>query len=563
MPKTKSSLLSSSPHIINNTRSAKGGESFEGENDLVSEVFSKERVKKMHNLAKDHQHALSACDIMDLRKIGVTVNKSLVSDYSRYVSMKQQNKESSEGFPGWLNIKSSPTMFEAPSMFVLQHTKPGQGVVNRVEIREFGPTGRHYNKAALPEEGEEAPLDEEEAPDKYEEMSMEKKAVEESMAIAEETGDVEEIERHVNLIHTAASAIEDLKSREHEAAAREHEATALMDRASHKIEDLQVKLEGAWSPQDCEAHAELVDKAARALQTKTSELQRLHAEMAAIKGHLKCTSTRARAGGMHNVADQVHSLCKQLMDEREKNEALMAQCVGGGGGHDGGGEAASAPLFKEAQQALIVLNNQKRKDDAKLKELHSDNEVLSKDMQDAQAELEHYRGTVNTLMGQNMDYKRQASSEQYQKEVHRSRAVDLSHKLASTLHYHMTDDDGAGNAQVFIKAKDGGCSCEEFDSATADNVIEGALLVGSTPVMINDLEIGQKCEMEIQHCSSLTDDSGEPVSSVPVERMSNRADGTLRGRLENTLMLGQHTIQSVFSVVGEKQDYYSFLLNAH
>lgn len=609
---------------------ATSGESFDGEKELVSNVFSAERLQKMHRLAKDHQNALTASDIIDLRsKMGATVNKSLVSDYSKYVSMKEQSGEASENFLKWLNIKTGPSMMEAPSMFVLQQTQPGKAV-NKVEIREFGPSGVHYGMTtaesetvAVDDGGDDVQVF---SADNFqhevvtkEEMAKIRKLLQDRSQLAAFHIDspknatnrpvvkrltsmrrkildiikavgVAEVESNLSGVPQDASKLE--KSRK-EAATIMKAAQDLINEFDEELREINASAKlgaddipeasappmyddvvgggvGGASAADSELmsvdmQTELVNQAADALLAKQNELDKVQKQMDQIKKHLKSTTgTRSTAAhgkrADHMLADQVHSLCKQLMAEREKNEALMAQSVGGGAT---AGDAASSPLLQKAMDSLSLLNEQKKQLEHKVKDLKHDNSVFSKDMKDLQGTVNHYKATANTLMGQNMDLKKAASREQYEKEAHRSRAADLSQKLASTLHYHFTDEDGSGNATVFLKAKEGGCCCEEFDQAAARNEVEGALLVGSTPMMLNRCRVGERAQMEIHNCSALTDaSSGEVVNTVEVERMSDRSDGTVRGRLLSTIMLGKHSIQSEILVTGENQDHYALTLNA-
>jgi len=624
-----SSIDIAKPALATQYNKAATGESFDGEKELVASVFSKERLQKMHRLAKDHQSALSASDIIDLRsKMGVTVNKSLVSDYSKYVSLKEQAGEPSENFLAWLNIKTGPSMMEAPTMFVLQQTQPGKAV-NKVEIREFGPSGVHHgmtsadsNAVAIDSADDvkvfSAESFEHEVVSK-EEMAKIRKLLQDRsqlaafhidnprnssnrpvvkrltsmrrkiMDILKAVGDAD-AESSLSGVPQDASKLEKSKKEAATILKAAKDLVAEFDKeikeinAQNKVDSDEIPITSAPPPYEStvnEAHGEasasselmsvdmqteLVNKAADALLAKQSELDNLQKQMNKINKHLKSIGTRTSARGKYTdqVADHVHSLCKQLMAEREKNEALMTQSVGGAVTASGGGDdAASSPLLQKAMDSLSILNEQKKQLEHKVKELKHDNNVFSKDVKDLQGTVDHYKATANTLMGQNMDLKKMASREQYEKEAHRSRAADLSQKLASTLHYHFTDEDGSGNATVFIKAKDGGCCCEEFDQAAARNEVEGALLVGSTSMMLTRCPVGKRVPMEINNCSALTDaSSGEVVDTVEVERMSDRADGTVRGRLLNTIMLGQHSIQSEIVVTGENQDHYALTLNA-
>lgn len=607
---------------------ATSGESFDGEKELVANVFSAERLQKMHRLAKDHQNALTASDIIDLRsKMGATVNKSLVSDYSKYASLKEQSGETSENFLKWLNIKTGPSMMEAPSMFVLQQTQPGKAV-NKVEIREFGPSGVHYGMtSATPvvavDDGDddvqvfsadnfqhevvtkeemakirkllqdrsqlaafhmESPKNANNRPVVKRLTSMRRKIMDimkavgvadaesASSGVMQDASKLEKSRKEAATIMKAAQDLikefdEELQEINDSTSANKVNDTASAAAAATTAVNKEI---GGASAVDAELmsvdmQTELVNQAADALLAKQNELDKVQKQMDQIKKHLKSTTgTRSTAAhgkrADHMLADQVHSLCKQLMAEREKNEALMAQSVGGAAT---AGDAASSPLLQKAMDSLSLLNEQKNQLEHKVKDLKHDNSVFSKDMKDLQGTVNHYKATANTLMGQNMDLKKAASREQYEKEAHRSRAADLSQKLASTLHYHFTDEDGSGNATVFLKAKEGGCCCEEFDQAAARNEVEGALLVGSTPMMINHCRVGERVPMEIHNCSALTDaSSGEVVNTVEVERMSDRSDGTVRGRLLSTIMLGKHSIQSEILVTGENQDHYALTLNA-
>ena len=574
------------------------GESFEGERELVANVFSTERQSKMHRLAKDHQSALSASDIIELRKMGVTVNKSLVSDYSKYVSLKEQSGKPSEVFTKWLNIKTGPSMTEAPSMFVMQLTEPGKSV-NKIEIREFGAAGIHYGQTAAEESNITGKTTVFEATGDASHFSVNKKEMDAlKMFLMDKAGLAEYMEKKATA-KNERTLIDKLKSMRKKIRVLVNEAHD--DKFNQQIEDAQggikaykdvcerIKLnaenlskeldeiqaelgkdgeqetpEGNANTGNSQAHMSvemqtaLVNKAADALMEKQAELDKHQTQMDTIRKHIKSTGSRARRGA-DQVADHVHSLCKQLIAEREKNEALMAQSVGGA---SCGADASSSPLLQKAMDSLSLLNEQKRQLEEKVKGLTHDNEVFAKDASDMQATADHYKATVNTLMGQNMDLKKMASREQFEKETHRSRAADLSQKLASTLHYHFTDENGEGNATVFLKAKEDCCDCNEFDQAAARNEVEGALLVGSTQTMLNKLRVGDRARMEIHNCSGLTNASYNVASAVDVERMTDRSDGTVRGRLLDTLMLGKHTIQSEICVTGEKQDHYALTLNA-
>lgn len=617
--------------LLTQYNKAASGESFDGEKELVANVFSAERLKKMHRLAKDHQNALSASDIIDLRsKMGVTVNKSLVSDYSKYVSTKAQCGQTSQSFLEWLNIKTGPSMMEAPSMFVLQQTQPGKAV-NKVEIREFGPSGVHYGMTsagsetvAVDNDGNDVQVF---SADNFqhevvtkEEMAKIRKLLQDRSQLAtfhmenpKHANNRPVVKRLTSMrrkitdiikavgLADAESSVSGVQQDASKLEKSRKEATTIMkvaqdlikefDEEIREINDSAKVASGEDNPKpsappdvvvgkevggasaaaagselmSVDVQTELVNQAADALLAKQQELNSLQEQMDKIKKHLKSTtSIRATAAhekrADHMLADQVHSLCKQLIAEREKNEELMTQSVGGGVTQ---GDAASSPLLQKAMDSLGLLNEQKKKLEHNVKELKHDNAVFNKDVKDLQSTVKHYKDTANTLMGQNMDLKRVASREQYEKEVHRSRAEDLSQKLGSTLHYHFTDEDGSGNATVFLKAKEGGCCCEEFDQAAARNEVEGALLVGSTSTMLNSCRVGERTQMEIDNCSALTNaSSGGVVHTVEVERMSDRADGTVRGRLLNTIMLGKHSIQSEILMTGENQDHYALTLNA-
>ena len=507
------------------------GESFDGERALVAEVFSDKRIEKMHRLARDHQSALSASDIIELRKLGVTMNKTLVADYSKYVSLKEQAGQPSETFLNWLNIKTGPSMIEAPTMFVIQRTVPG-GSVDKIAMREFGPSGAHH--AMVSDKAEEArrqvvlkgPLKTREVtePDFKKIQKIAEKSKPEHKESKGEDGKEEGKEKKGKDKETKQDPVHSTPPAE----------------PSEDTMDLS----------SMETQARLVNEAADALLEKQAELERHQLEMDAIKKHLNATGTRPPKGGAGRVADHVHSLCKQLMEEREKNEALMSQSV------VGGNDASSSPLFQKSLDTISRLSQENKK-------LMSDNAVYDQDVKDMQASLDHYQATVKTLMGQNMDLKKVASREQYEKESHRSRAADLGQKLASTLHYHFTDEDGDGNATIFIKAARDACDCDEFDKAAERNEVEGALLLGSTQMILGDMRVGERASMEIHNASGLTHASnGEVAETVEVERISNRSDGAARGRIQETLMLGKHSVQSEIFATGENGDYYALTLNA-
>lgn len=575
------------------------GESFEGEKSLVATVFSTDRLNKMHRLAKDHQNALSASDIIDLRKMGVAVNKSLVSDYSKYVSMKQQNGNPSENFTKWLNVKTGPSMMEAPTMFVLQYTQPGKAV-NKVEIGAFGPSGLHYAETSA--ESDSKPVVYEASGPVYhaevtkDELKTVLNLIEHREKLAklmredaESKGDqtlidkltgiakrLEEIKgdvkgatnKSVEDINASMELCKDIKSnarnfiQEFDADLKQlnvkveknTDNNSSMDTESGTAQALNTDSGSAYADMSPEMQTAMVNKAADALMQKQSELDRYEAQIETIKKHIKSTGAKSAKGlkGMDQVANHVHSICKQLMVEREKNERLMAQSIHGGGAD---ADADTAPLLRRAMDSLTDLNEKNEK-------LKHDNDVFSKEAKDLQAALDHLEKTKNTLVGQNMDYKRAAAREQYEKDMHRVRAADLGQKLASTLHYHFTDENGDGNATVFLKATKDCCGCDEFDRAAERNEVEGAVLVGSTQTMLGRFGVGERTRMDIHNCSGLTDASGEVITEVGIERINDKSDGTMRGRLTDTVMLGKHTIQSEVYVTGENQDHYALTLNA-
>jgi len=571
------------------------GESFEGERALVADTFSSERLDKMHRLARDHQNALSASDIIDLRKVGVTINKSLVADYSKYASLKQQAGESSEDFLKWLNVKTGPSMAEAPSMFVLQQTQPGKAV-NKVEIQNFGPSGVHYEAPHMDSktedsgasggddigvaaakkkgdnlEGSQLILENEALVRRRQQRralgaknNNTKPTASAARAVSMNMGDADAQMEATALIHKAADALIDKQKiiDNHQRDAEKH--ADLADRAADELLSRQRKIDEHQS--QMETQTTLVNQAADTIEKNQKDLHTYQSQMETIKNHIKSTTSTRALMGAGRVADHVHSLCKQLMSEREKNEALMAQSVDGKVCTESA--SSSPPLLRKALDSLSLLNEQKKQLQAKVSELTSDNDMYDRDMKDMQANLDHYKKTLNTLSGQNMDLKKMASREEYEKEVHKSRAADLSQKLASTLHFFGTAEDGTGNAAVFLKATPTACDCEEFDQMAARNEVEGALLVGSTQAMLDKCRVGERMRMEIHNCSGLTDKSGNPVDAVDVERMTDRDDDDVRkakhkrGRLLDTLMLGKHTIQSEMVVTGDKQDFYALTLNA-
>ena len=553
----KSSKISAPTNRVQPTQYNKvtTGESFEGEKELVSTVFTPQRLDKMKRLACNHQEALSASDIIDLRKTGITFNKTLVSEYSRYCSQKQQAGEESDTFVNWLNIKTNPSMMEAPSMYVLQFTQPGKAV-NKVAIGEFGPSGIHFN------------------------LSAQDNAVQENVKTTTESMNVA-AEDTVCKINTTEGTANDYLSEEqqvkliNDASNELLKAHAELAKQKQQINHLEAKLsaKGSHTTKEDEEHdaalihkaadeiimykknqkqtTEVMEKAAEALKVHQGQMAVQQNELDAIKKHLKSTNVQASAVGRHKrdgtgaVASHVKDLCNQLMHERERNEALMAQTVCES-------DVDSGPLLKKASDQLSKLNREN-------KSLKYDNDVFAKDTKDMQATIDHLRKIIKTYESQNLHYKQSESRATYQKEMHRNNAAIMGQRLGAALDFHCTEEDGARSAAGYILAAKDGCDCEKFEDHAYRQEMNGALVFGSTDLMPQDLKYGQRAKMDIHNAFALTDKSGEVVNEVEVERMCDLEDGTMRARLLTPLMLGKNTIQSEMRF-GE--DHYQLVLNS-
>ena len=654
MSKTKSSIFSSMSNFFSGSSSScskptsstaaasatqynktLSGESFEGENDLLATVFSKERLAKMHKLAMDHQPAQTASDIIELRNMGVTVNKTLIADYSKYVSTRKQNHESSETFLKWLNIKTGPSMMEAPSMYVIQQTQPGKAV-NKVEMREFGPSGSHYDMAFTEDGTTDKTCD-----TKATSGEMLKMHEADKKLLLASKGDVkihevskaemvrirDMLEKHEILrkdatdklpagkdaklamrlakmkdkissmtdeVHTAIASMEkDASSKEAEesknnaktVAAKAQELLKELDEYVKKAQSLSNKESsskaakaakqtdksdiGSGTTKSKAGHrmsaaeqTELVATASRRIKETEAKLKSQTDTLDSIISHVKSTGTRSKVN-VSTLASDIHGLVQKLMQEREKNERLMALSVDTVDGD------AKLPILDKAEGALGRANAKVNALEEKIKRLEKankklthDNDVFSKDAEDLKMSVDHHKATSNSLMGQNMDFKKAASREQYQKELYRNRAADISQRLASVMHFHNTDEDGKGNATVYVRQQDTSCDCKEFEDAVERNEVDGEVLLASTQTSLKKCKVGKRMTMELHNVTGLTDARGEFVDSVQVERMSDKADGTVRGRLINPLMLGKHTIQNEMHVAGGKGNYYALTLNA-
>ena len=273
----KSKKVASILPSTSNTRSKQynkesSGESFEGEKELVDSVFTQQRIDKMKRLACGHQEALSASDIIDLRKMGVAVNKSLITDYSKYCSLNEQNGKESQTFLNWLNVKTSPSMMEAPSMFVLQCSQPGKAV-NKVAIREFGPTGLHFNTPVVDkQDDEESKHCDEESKQCDEKILQVTKTGSEQHDTGEYSAD-----KQLQLINEATTALMDKHAQ-----VRKHEST---------ISDLQKQLKNNVVEDE---HVKIVNDAADALLKKHKEVSEHQSTISDLRKQLDNKTTGAK-----------------------------------------------------------------------------------------------------------------------------------------------------------------------------------------------------------------------------------------------------------------------------
>lgn len=574
-------------------------ETYKDANEAVKDVFSVGRLQKMHKLAKSHQSALTASDIMSLRSKGVVFNKGLIGEYDRHVSQQEMQSKDSEHFLKWLNNKTSPSMAEAPTMCVFDLT-PANQPKQKVEVRAFGPGGDHYEMSTI---------DTSTAEPKPSIRSPATKAVpKDSKPLHADTVQ----EDHVNVINEAATQLMDSKRELHkiihhlnmtgasaelqgaakhvkmvcdelmalrekndEAAARlrstgcktptdeneefhQDDHVDIINAAADKL--LELKRELHDTKEELKAHnsaenAAMVNEAADQLMHYKNELEVLDGKMTQITKHLQKSSNKK--GKIKCAVTAVKEMCGELREQQEVNEALMNQSVRDASNVDDC--VSDAKVMERAHATLKVLNEQKMDLEAQVCNLTNENNVFARDLEDMKESVEHYKDTVNTLMRSNMKTKKEASMNKHHGETHANMVAALNQKLAATLHYNATDEDGCGNAKVYLKAVKDGCDCGEFDDAASRNEERGCLLMGSTPLMLTECEIGSRTKMRVDHSCGLTK-NGHLLNEVCIERLDNAEDGTVMGQLQETIHMGEHSIQR--KVCMTSNNYYELKLNA-
>ena len=521
------------------------------EEELINDVFNDKRIQRMHTRARNHQEALSPSDAAQLRDLGVTLNKSLLHDYSKQVSRDQQQGKESPHFVKWLNVKTSPTMAEIPSMSVLQYALPGQAV-QTLRVSDFAESAGRYGK--LVNELSLAPSTTDEdvlvakASDRV--PSTKKKASASPVSSLDDgavnQSDLFKLKKENQKLLDQQNTVDEIK-RQTEMVM---EQTRIVQEKSHGIQQHKSTVD------EIKRQTEMVRDQTRIVQEKSDAIQHHKNQMHEITKHLRTTGARA---SVKNACDTVKKLCEDHIQLKGKYEALLK-------------DAKHSPLtmsdgkkngiIADSLRALQISKDQVDQHKSRADRLEAANDVLKSDLEDLKAHINANEQGMQTVRTQLTMMQNKATKHERIARAEAASHDTMAQKLACALHHGAVDEEGEGNASVFLSMMD--CCCgkdPEFEEKVLRNERQGAIVLGRTAENIADVEPGETLNLVLANVSGLKSmeaNAAGPVEVIKMKRLSNDKDGNCRALLMTPLSLGDHTVQNEVTMANK---YYELKIN--
>jgi len=413
-------------------------------------------------------------------------------------------------------------MAEVPSMSVLQYALPGQAV-QTLRVSDFAESAGRYGKLVN-------------------ELSLAPSKTDEDVLVAKASNRVPSTKKKASA--SPVSSLDDGAVNQSDLVKLKKENQKLMDQ-QNTVDEIK-------------RQTEMVMEQTRIVQEKSDAIQQHKNQMHEITKHLRTTGART---SVKNACDTVKRLCEDHIQLKGKYEALLKDAkhsplTMSDGKKDG--------IIADSLRALQISKDQVDQHKSKADRLEAANDVLKSDLEDLKAHVAVNEKGMQTVRSQLTMMQNKATKHERIARAEAASHDTMAQKLACALHHGAVDEEGEGNASVFLSMMD--CCCDkdqEFEECVLRNERQGAIVLGRTAENIADVEPGETLNLVLANVSGLKSMEAKaagPVEVIKMKRLSNDKDGNCRALLMTPLSLGDHTVQNEVTMANK---FYELKINAN